>query len=346
MDLKQLFTNIADAIRSKTGKTDKIVAENFADEINSIQYNAIMDTSGFPGSYSAQQGDYYLNRLLKEIPKNINTTGWKAMNYMFSHCMNLTEIDLSQWDTSSVLYMDYMFVRCTNLKNIIFGENFNTSNVTDMDYMFSQCSSLTELDLSNFDTSAVKNMGYMFERCNNLEELKIDNWNTESVTNMNGMFYYCKKIKDLYNVIKQLNTKNVTGMSNMFQFCDASITELPEIYAGSVNTISGVFTGGDSPYYVNFTTFGGFKDLGKAYTVKTSNRGGYILGLTYCRKLTRDSMMNVINGLYDLNLTYDVDNGGTLYSQSVKFYTHLKELLTDEDIAIATEKGWNVVFTV
>jgi hypothetical protein len=34
--LTGLFSAIADAIRAKTGKTDAIVADNFADEINGI----------------------------------------------------------------------------------------------------------------------------------------------------------------------------------------------------------------------------------------------------------------------------------------------------------------------
>lgn len=52
--------------------------------------------------------------------------------------------------------------------------------------------------------------------------------------------------------------------------------------------------------------------------------------------------MDVINKLYDLNLTYDVANGGTLYTQVLSLGDTNKEKLTAEEIAIATNKGWTV----
>ena len=61
---------------------------------------------------------------------------------MFGYCANITEINLS---------------------------NFDTSKVTTMWSMFCYCSSLTSLDLSNFDTSKVTSMYRMFYQCLNLE---------------------------------------------------------------------------------------------------------------------------------------------------------------------------------
>ena len=65
---------------------------------------------------------------------------------MFYECMNITEINLS---------------------------NFNTSIVTNMNSMFNGCSSLSSLDLSNFNTSIVTNMGHMFSYSNKLEYIII-----------------------------------------------------------------------------------------------------------------------------------------------------------------------------
>ena len=63
------------------------------------------------------------------------------MNYMFFNCLNLISLDLS---------------------------HFNTSSVINMESMFSSCSSLISLDLSHFITSSVTNMNEMFLYCNNL----------------------------------------------------------------------------------------------------------------------------------------------------------------------------------
>ena len=75
--------------------------------------------------------------------------------YMFFKCSDITEIDLSEFDSSEITNMDYMFRDCISLTKINF-TNFVTSNVQEMYDMFRNCSSLTSLDLSNFRTSKVR----------------------------------------------------------------------------------------------------------------------------------------------------------------------------------------------
>ena len=71
---------------------------------------------------------------------------------MFRGCSNVTEIDLSNFDTSKVTNMGYMFAYCSQLTSLDLS-NFITSNVTNMGCMFDGCSQLSFLDLSNFETS-------------------------------------------------------------------------------------------------------------------------------------------------------------------------------------------------
>ena len=52
--------------------------------------------------------------------------------------------------------------------------------------------------------------------------------------------------------------------------------------------------------------------------------------------------MKIINGLYDLNITYNVAGGGTLYTQTLQLGTHNSNKLTAEEKAIATAKGWTL----
>ena len=68
--------------------------------------------------------------------------------------------------------MEYMFSNCSSLKELNL-YNFNTNNVKDMSYMFNGCSSLKELNISNFNTNNVTNMCYMFYGCSSLKELKL-----------------------------------------------------------------------------------------------------------------------------------------------------------------------------
>ena len=71
------------------------------------------------------------------------------VNY-FSHFDAITSIDLSAFDTSSVINMSEMFLRCTSLKSLNVS-SFDTSNVVNMEAMFSVCQNLTSLVIDNFD---------------------------------------------------------------------------------------------------------------------------------------------------------------------------------------------------
>ena len=68
--------------------------------------------------------------------------------------------------------MDYMFHECSNITNIDLS-SFNTQNVTNMYCMFHNCSNLTNIDLSSFNTQNVTNMYRMFDVCFKLKEIKL-----------------------------------------------------------------------------------------------------------------------------------------------------------------------------
>ena len=176
--------------------------------------------------------------------------------------------------------------------------------------MFGNCNSLTSLDLSSFDTSHVTDMQYMFGSCNSLTSLDLSSFDTSQTTNMYAMFYNCNSLISLD--LSNFDMSKVTSTMQMFTYT----SELTNLQFG-----------------VN---------LGKGYTQKSTNYILYKLDLSFCTKLTHESLMSVINNLYDLNLTYDVANGGTLYTQSLVLGAKNLAKLTEEEIAIATNKGWNV----
>ena len=62
-------------------------------------------------------------------------------------------------------YMNYLFSGCNSLTNINLS-NFNTQNVIDMSYIFDKYNSLTIINLSNFNTQNVTDMNSMFNECN------------------------------------------------------------------------------------------------------------------------------------------------------------------------------------
>lgn len=81
------------------------------------------------------------------------------------HCISLTELDVSSFDTSNVRDMSYMFDTCTKIQKLDLS-NFDTSKVEKLFGMFDWCVNLTDLDLSSFDPSIVRYGGdTMFYHC-------------------------------------------------------------------------------------------------------------------------------------------------------------------------------------
>lgn len=95
---------------------------------------------------------------------NLYTEKTTYLDGLFSDCRSATEIDISNFDTSSVNTLAYMFSDCGMLETIDLS-NFNTENVTDFSSMFRGCSSLVELDLSSFDSRSANSSTSMFENC-------------------------------------------------------------------------------------------------------------------------------------------------------------------------------------
>ena len=156
---------------------------------------------------------------------------------------------------------------------------------------------------------------------------------TSDVSTASSMFYNCQSLKE----IPQYDTKKFTTCSSIFYNC-ISLETIPKLDLSSCMSL------GSNSFYncSKLTNLGGFINLGKGYTKKTNNYSAYILDLSYCVELTHDSLMNVINNLYDLNLTYNVAGGGKLYTQSLALGRTNLAKLTEEEIAIATSKGWNI----
>lgn len=223
-------------------------------------------------------------------------------------------------NTGDVINMAGMFGNCENLKTIPL---LDTRNVTNMAGMFSFCSNLKTIPKIN--TAKVTDMSTMFSVCKNLEEIPL--LDTSNVTNMHEMFGNC----ELLRTIPELNTVSVSSMPSMFINC-SSIKDIPLLEASSVTNVWQIFDGCEL-----LENLGGLKNLGQAYsTTMTANDGWYSLVLSKCPLLTHDSLMNVINNLYDIK-------SKGVKPQTLQLGDTNKAKLTAEEIAIATNKGWNVI---
>ena len=134
------------------------------------------------------------------------------MSAMFINMRNLTNLDVTHFDTSKVTNMSDMFNGVYNITNLDV-THFDTSKVTNMRGMFKDMYNIPNLDVTHFDTSKVTNMNYMFKDMHNITNLDVTHFDTSKVTNMSGMFANMRNITNLD--VTNFDTSKVTDMDSM-----------------------------------------------------------------------------------------------------------------------------------
>ena len=295
-NLTNYLTDVADAIREKKGTTDVIPANTFDEEIKNLPSGGGGASDYFETTITTKNHQNFgKNYYIKKLPEVIVDSGCTTLSYAFNGSNFIKEFSISG-DTSNVTNVSYMFQDCGNLEKIPL---FNTSKVNNMTFMFYRCSSLSNVSF-DFDTSKVTNISNIFGSCYNLKT--ISSFNTSNVKDFSSSFAYCYDL----TTITLLDLQNATNINSMFNSCN------------------------------NLTNLGGLENLGKAYlTTASANSSSYTLNLSSCTKLTHDSLMNVINNLYD------IATAGVQAQQLVLGSDNLAKI-TDEEKAIAQNKGWSL----
>ena len=129
----------------------------------------------------------------------------QTIQSLFNGNTQIQDVDMSNFDTSTVTNMGYLFNGCTFLNSVNLS-GFDTSKVTNMMCMFYDCGLLTELDLSSFNTSNVTNMNSIFYDCQALNKLDLSSWDFSKVINKTGMFQYMKQNCEI--LVKDQTAKN------------------------------------------------------------------------------------------------------------------------------------------
>ena len=278
---------------------------NAFDGCANLQTIPPINTENVTNMYSTFRGCL----LLQYIPL-LNTEKVTDISYAFDECKSIQYIP--HLNTEKVTNMGNTFRKCISLKSI---PHLNTENVTYMGRMFQGCEVLTTIPL--LKTSNVTNMEYIFENCINLNNVPL--LDTSNVTSLQNAFSGCNKL----TTIPQFNTSKVTRVEYMFSNCNQLIS-LPLLDFSSVQYI-GYFFGFSN--MTNLINLGGFKDL------KVDWKGSGCL--SYAPNLTKESVLNVINHLYNFR-----ENGDSTTTKTINLHKNSLALLSDDEKAIATAKGW------
>ena len=217
---------------------------------------------------------------------------------------------------------EYMFYQC-QLNEL---PQLDTSNVKDTTSMFDGCKNLTTIP--QIDTSNVTRMNQMFYHCTNLPTIpQID---TSKVTSMTYMFGYCSNLP----TIPQIDTSSLSNMAYMFYNC-TNLTTIPQLNGENIRILFEAFYGCKS-----LENFNGIINLGQAYQKSQSaNYNDYKLVLTSSTLLTEQSIINILNNLYDIKTKGCNTQTVTLGA------TNLAKLTSTEGqqaLASAQSKGWNI----
>ena len=213
-------------------------------------------------------------------------------------------INATVFDTSRLTTMYYMFKNCYNVISLDLS-GWNTTKVTNMNSMFQNCNNVISLDLSGFDTTKVTNILYIFQYCHSLTSLNVRNWNTSLITSISGAFQNCKNLESLN--LNDWDITNVTSMTNTFSIC----TNMREFNLNNIGVNSTL----TSVYFSDFEYWG----------------------------INNEKYPNARQSLINTLLTNSYDRASAGYSSCrISLYKNVKKLLTDDEIAAITAKGFTI----
>lgn len=178
------------------------------------------------------------------------------------------------------------------------GELFNA--------VYKDMRNITECDFTNVDFSNTTVIDECFSGCRGLEEIDLRKLDGKKLYSMRKTFYQCSKLKTIH--LENCSFEKVTIMNDVFWQCSL----LENLYLKENHNYGKAFEKYDSENYYNYT-----------------------LTFQHINNLTHESLMNIINGLYD------IATAGVKPQKLILGTTNLAKL-TSEEIAIATNKGWTV----
>ncbi len=240
---------------------------------------------------------------LKKLGGLTNTEGVTNFDSAFGGNTTIEVVDLSTANLAKCANLNYTWQACSKLATLIWPDSYPALQRVSLAFFG------TALQSVIFPKDAVKLSMFGQQTFANMPNITVidASQSTAVWTHLGELtFNNCQKLKtidvsnaDFVNVTKIYNWQGQGGTS-------------------AINLFNGC---------VSLENFSGFKNFKLNFSLKD------------CSKLTHQSALNCINGLYDLT------EGGHKIDYTPKTLTFNRATfatLTEEEIAIATAKGWNV----
>ena len=304
--LQQAKKDIGDAIVRKGGSVSGTI-DTYANSIMALGDVSFRTAIDIVNKSDAKNVD-----LTMISPKNET-----SLDYLFFKNTNLININVSNWDTSNVTSMRFVFATMLKLESVDCAD-WDVSKVTDFFAMYDESYKLKTIDVSKWDTSSAINMSWMFHG-NNLKHLDVSNFNTSKVTNMFSMFSSSSSLTQLD--ISNFDTSNVLDFGHAFAYWSGVNKELniSGLNLSKCTSMDGTFLRS------------GFKVI-RSDGLRLPNIDMSNIGLNDSTELTVDSIVGLMNALPQSDKGYSFQIGDVNIAK-----------LTNEQKAIATNKGWTLI---
>jgi len=205
--LPHFLTDVADAIRTKTGESLPIQASNFDTAIENIP-------SG--GEYAPSYVSFYNfpGSSLEDEIEGLDTSNITTMNSMFYNCKELPLLDISTFNTSNVTNMYNMFSSSIKLATIDM-TGLDVSKVTTLQMAFYNCPLLTNIiGFGDLEFSSIERLNSAFQM-SKISNISINCGEKHPVSEATSAFENCT----------ELLSATITGMecasfSSLFSGCN------------------------------------------------------------------------------------------------------------------------------
>ena len=370
------LTAIGNAIRGKTGGTELIAPLNMPTEINGISTGTTLPEEAFniTGDCSYKFTNNGWNWFINTYGSQVTTNNITNCSQMFSSNSEITTIPFSiNCDsTKSPIPCNYMFSGCNKLTAL----PEVTIKPQDFYNMFTNCQCLREIpdsysetfDFTYFNSNASASCTFNFYECYSLRKIpsgflkKIYNL----ITSQYSQFYYygltyCYTLDEIVglpvapakisgNAFNNTFDKN-TRVKNIIFDTNEDGTAKTAQWKGQTINVRGVGIANTLLHYIvgynsGITADKEVKD-DATYAALKNDPDWFTRDVAYSR-YNKTSAIATINSLPDTS-AYIAANGGT---NTIKFTGAAGSAtdggaintMTEEEIAVATAKGWTVTF--
>ena len=311
--------------------------------LKELHLNSNWDVSGVTSSNNTANSMFANCYSIKEIT---GISNWQfylnnALNSMFANCYSLTTLDVSNWKVDTITSFASMFDYCYSLRTLDVSR-WNVQSATNLSSMFRSCYHLQSLNLSQWNTSACTTFANMFSNCYSLTTVgNLSNWDTSNVTTLGDMFYGCRSLIEL-NGLSSWDVSKVTTAVELF-YNDklleelniegwnlASCTNINSIFRELTNLKTLSLKNWSIPKITAAPTYfctGNWNLKNILYTLPIAYNHSY----NSCEALTHESVLTILNTLPTVSS-----------ARTLNLTTMNINMLTTEEKAIATNKGWTL----